>query len=153
MATPQSRLGAAVGYHTGVTKLFLFSGRSQQGPQSFNDTWAWSAGAWALQAPATSPPPRFNAVMAYHAATTKLVLFGGRSVIGGDIVLGDTWTFDGTVWAQVVPAASPPARHMASMTVDSTGQLVLYGGLGAPNGNTTLGDTWGWNGTVWTQLA
>jgi hypothetical protein len=153
MPVPQPRTAAAIGYHTGQTKAFLFGGRSAYGPQVFGDTWQWSAGAWTLLSPAASPPPRFGAAMAYYATGTKLVLFGGRSSAGGDNALGDTWTFDGTTWAQVNPTTSPSARYGHQMVVDSTGQIVLFGGTGGANEGTQLGDSWGWNGTIWTLLA
>jgi len=155
MAVPSTRFAAATGYHTSVTKLVLFGGRNANfGDQVLGDTWMWSSGAWAAVSPASSPSPRFGAAMGYYATGTKLVLFGGKNLAGIAQILGDTWTFDGvSTWAQLSPATSPPARHSASMGVDSTGQLVLFGGFGGPNGDISLGDTWGWNGSTWTLLA
>jgi len=156
MAVPSTRFAAATGYHTGQTKLVLFGGRNATfGDQVLGDTWLWSAGAWTQVSPANSPPARYSAAMGYIATGTKIVLFGGKSPTGVAQTFGDTWTFDGiSVWTQLSPAgANPPARHHASMGVDSTGQLVLFGGYGGPNGDISLGDTWGFNGTVWTLLA
>ena len=84
-------------------------------------TWTWTH-----QTPATSPPARSAATVAYDAATGQVVLFGGNN---GSAALGDTWTWDGTNWTQQSPAISPPARHLAAMAYDaSAGQLVLFGG-------------------------
>lgn len=112
------------------------------------NTSTWDGTAWTQQSPATSPPARFGASMAYDEASGKLVLFGGDN--GGTGVLADTWTWDGTDWTQESPATSPPARSGASMAYDaSTGTAVLFGG---DNGGTSLvGDTWTWDGTTWTQ--
>jgi hypothetical protein len=57
---------------------------------------------WTKQAPATRPPTRGGAAMAYDAATGTVVLFGGDNRHG---VLGDTWTWDGTTWTRQHPAA------------------------------------------------
>ncbi|HLG92667.1 MAG TPA: hypothetical protein VKY15_06770, partial [Acidimicrobiales bacterium] len=70
-----------------------------------NDTWTYDGTTWAQQFPATSPPVRDGASMAYDPAIGKVVLFGGEN----PSFLGDTWTYDGT-WAQQFPATSPPAR-------------------------------------------
>jgi hypothetical protein len=58
-------------------------------------------------------------------------------------------TTPASTWTQLFPATSPASRYGASMAYDpSTGQLVLFGGLGT----FSLSDTWTWNGTTWTQL-
>src|SRR5487761_1483689 len=62
---------------------------------------------WTQQAPATSPPARYGASMAYDAATSTVVLFGGSgSGTGGQgsTILGDTWTWDGSTWTKQAPA-------------------------------------------------
>jgi hypothetical protein len=81
-------------------------------------------------------------------AVGTLVLFGGSGVGdgGGPSMLGDTWTWDGTAWAQR-NVAGPPARFGALMA-PLNGELVLFGGTG---GGGALADTWTWDGTSWTQ--
>jgi hypothetical protein len=65
-------------------------------------------------------------------------LFGGYYFRG---VYGDTWTWNGTTWTKQAPAASPPAREVASMAFDAaTGTVVLFG---CYNGS-FLSDTWAW---------
>jgi hypothetical protein len=86
--------------------------------------------------------------MAYDTATGGIVLFGG-SANSND--LNDTWTFNGTTWAQLSPTTSPPARAYASMAYDpATGGVVLFGGSGT---SSDLSDTWTFNGTTWAQLS
>jgi hypothetical protein len=76
--------------------------------------------------------------MAYDAATGTAVLFGGYYFRG---VYGDTWTWTGTTWTKQAPAASPPAREVASMAYDAaTGTAVLFGGYSG----SLLSDTWTW---------
>jgi hypothetical protein len=105
---------------------------------------------WVQESPATSPPARDYAALAYDAAQGQVVLFGGSGMPGG--VLGyfnDTWVWDGTNWTQEFPADSPSARGAFGMTYDAAhGQVVLFGGFG---GVGDLNDTWVWDGTDWTQ--
>jgi hypothetical protein len=57
-------------------------------------------------------------------------------------------------WTEQSPAASPPARSFASMAYDSAnGTVVLFGGSTNARGSvgSSLGDTWTWNGTTWTE--
>ena len=48
---------------------------------------------WARQAPASSPPARADAAIAYDAATRTVVLFGGVGLAGDSVPSGDTWTW------------------------------------------------------------
>jgi len=50
--------------------------------------------SWTQHFPATSPPARDGATMAYDPATANIVLFGGY----GGSYLSDTWTWNGTTW-------------------------------------------------------
>jgi hypothetical protein len=115
----------------------------------FDDTWTWDGTTWTRQHPAVHPPALTNASMAYDAATSTVVLFGGYD---GER-LGQTWTWDGTTWTRQQPAARPPARFRASMAYDAaTGTVVLFGGLGLHGtADFALGDTWTWDGTAWTR--
>ena len=104
---------------------------------------------WTQQAPATSPPARVGAPMAYDAATGNVVLFGG---LGNRSVLGGTWTWDGSTWTKQAPKTSPLARVSASMAYDAaTGNVVLFGGEG--RSGHILGGTWTWDGSTWTKQA
>jgi hypothetical protein len=69
--------------------------------------------------------------MAFDPAINKMVLFGQAA---------DTWTFDGTTWAQQSPATSPPAP--GTMAYDpGLGKIVLL----------SHGETWTYDGTTWAQ--
>ncbi len=46
--------------------------------------------------------------MAFDSASNQAVLFGGLDVNGN--TLGDTWTYSGTTWSQVIPSSAPSAR-------------------------------------------
>ena len=86
----------------------LFGGytRTAGGVVAFGDTWTWDGSTWTKQAPASSPPARADAAMAYDAATGTVVLFGGSGANGS---FSDTWTWDGSTWTKQNPAAHPGA--------------------------------------------
>ena len=109
---------------------------------------AAAATNWTQVSPATSPPARSGAAVAYDEQTGQLVVFGGTDSSGA--VLGDTWIWNGSTWTQANPATSPTARTGAAMAYDAGhGQLVLFGGTTPVGG--LQGDTWIWNGTTWTR--
>ena len=109
------------------------------------------------------PAARAGASSAYDPANGTIVMFGGADRSG---VLGDTWIWDGAGWQLQHPIAPPPAREFAWMGFDpATSRVVLFGGIAcAPPGvddpigceyqntQTTLADTWTWDGSSWSQL-
>ena len=100
------------------------------------------------QSPATSPPARRDATMAYDAATRTVVLFSGVS----SSLVADTWVWDGATWTKQSPATHPTARFGASMAYDAaTGNVVLFSGLSKRSAR--LGDTWTWDGVNWAKQA
>jgi len=87
--------------------------------------------------------------IAYDSTRHDVVLFGGRGPAGA---LGDTWTFDGKVWTQQHPTASPSQRIGPMVVEDpSMHAVLLFGGLSTSG--QALADTWAWTGQTWTQLA
>ena len=153
LTSPPAREGGSMAYDPGTGNMVLFGGVNSS---LLNDTWTYGFPAgtpttWTQQTPATSPPASYGASMAYDPGTGDMILFGGETGSGGigPGLLGDTWTWDGTTWTQLSPAASPPARYEATMAYDpATGDMVLFGG---DNGSGAVGDTWTWNGTTWTE--
>jgi hypothetical protein len=146
--SPSTRSGSAMAYDATHGQIVLFGGfhRTSATVASYlNDTWVWDGTNWTQKSPATSPPPRSGAAMAYDATNSQTVLFGGY--IGGN--LNDTWVWDGTDWTQKSPATSPSARFGPAMAYDATNsQMVLFGGFQSP---LALNDTWVWDGTHWTK--
>jgi hypothetical protein len=147
-SSPSARYGAVMVYDPGHTQVVLFGGISASGT-ALSDTWTWNGSTWTLKAPATSPPARWNHAMSYDATASLTLLFGGQSAAGSANFLNDMWSWNGTTWAQVTPAALPGARIGHSMVYSSASQrLVLFGGSGVL---ALLSDTWVYNGTTWTQ--
>jgi Galactose oxidase, central domain len=113
------------------------------------DTWTWTATGW-TPGPASGPPARSGAAMAFDGTDGETVLFGGESTPAGSIspkLLDDTWSWNGKSWAHLAPAVHPPARDDAVTTADGLIRgVVLFGGSGTRG---PLGDTWLWNGSTW----
>ncbi len=101
-----------------------------------------------VQVATQGPPLREMASMAYDSDRQVTVLFGGHDLnLQGSQILGDTWEFDGTNWAQRFPSNSPAARDEAQMVYDSNRhRSVLFGGQIISNGLFKLSlETWEWD--------
>jgi hypothetical protein len=93
-------------------------------------------------------------------ARNNVVLFGGTGSITDCAPVGkcgDTWTFNGSDWAQCVSpncSTSPSARSSPGMAYEGLpqDQVVLNGGV---TGATDIpnGETWFWTGTNWSLCA
>jgi hypothetical protein len=103
--------------------------------------------------PATNPPARAFAAMAYDFAHGQVVLFVGNADNNALYsFLNDTWVWDGTNWMQKFPLHSPSARDRHAMAYDSVrGEVVLFGGYQAAAPYVFDAGTWVWNGVDWTQ--
>ena len=125
--------------------------------------WTWNGSQWA-QAPDSLAEPDALASysLAYDSSSHLLMLFGDSlsSVDGEPLLPGhegsETWSWDGTRWTFLHPAASPPEIRDSAMTYDdATHQIVLFGGdTRNPSTNMytgSVGGTWLWNGTTWAQ--
>jgi Galactose oxidase, central domain len=164
--SPPARFGAAMAQMG--SNVVLFGGSGSNG--LLNDTWIWNGTNWThitsfgAFGTGPSPSPRRSAMMAYHEASGKVVLFGGG--IGSAVSpsdLSDTWIFQITAskllnriffeWIQVSPSSSPPAREAGMLEYDpGSGRIVLAGGLNFTVG--LLQDSWSFNvsSQSWTPL-
>jgi hypothetical protein len=144
-----------------------------------DQTWAFNGSEWhqlCTTEPCLSsrPGPLADAGLAYDRARGVSVLFGGQpngalcsqpeimfnGTAGITMPSNQTWTFDGTIWTQAAPAASPPARSGHSMVYDIARERVVMRGGTDCDCFTSAGfstgvfrDTWEWNGSTWTQAA
>ncbi len=149
---PSVRRRAAMAYDAARGECVLFGGGGTGINLFLADTWTWNGTTWTLKSTPSAPSPRFGAAMAYDSVRQVVVMFGGYVPSGLDT--GDVWEWDGAAWTQrTFPAPSPLARGSHRMVFDvARAQTVLYGGFTTP-GQTTLADTWLWDGTAWTQGA
>lgn len=154
---PPSRMSHAMVYDSKreVTLLFGGLGYGDQNQVWLNDMWEWDGVDWVQVGSANRPTIRHGHAMAYDSEREMTILFGGITIEDENLViLDDTWEWDGESWAQRTPVNSPPARDYHAMVYDSTrGVTLLFGGFSNPDGYTNLyrNDTWGWNGTDWTE--
>jgi Galactose oxidase, central domain len=155
-SSPGTRCCAGMVYEISKNDVLLFGGYGGPANPALGDTWVLGDGGWFQLNPATSPPARAAAAMAYDATTKTVVLFGGL-VLGGvnsGEHLNDTWIWDGTTWTQVnIGGNAPSPRRFEGMAYEpATGTVLLFGGI--DQSNATFGDTWRWNGITktWTRL-
>ena len=134
-------------------RLVLFGGDLGCVPGAVSgDTWEWDGGGWQLVAPGgpDGPPPRSGAAMAWDPNLEALLLVGGFDADGA--ALSDLWTWDGATWRAIqAPAVmtEPPPRTRAAMAWDGqSGDLILFGGRGASDGQLRA-DTWRYDGDDW----
>ncbi len=146
---PSSRRRPAMAFDEARGECVLFGGGAGVSPGTFlADTWTWNGIAWTQKFPAQSPSARHGAAMAYDRARAVVVLFGGFVPSGADA--GDVWEWDGTTWTPRSFAGGPSARGAHRLVHDDARAVtVLYGGYSTPS-QTTLADTWTWDGAAWT---
>ena len=102
------------------------------------------------QKSAVGPGLRATHAMAYDSVRGQTVLFGG---LDDGKELGDTWEWDGQNWTEMANSG-PNARIDIAMAFDAERkQTVLFGGELDQLPPVRFGDTWGWDGEAWTQLA
>jgi hypothetical protein len=124
--SPPARFEASMAYDPVRQRGVLFGGESPAcSPNYCRDTWTWNGSTWNEQAPATSPPARHRAAMAYDPAGRQVVLFGGKD---RNSVFRDTWAWDGSDWNEESPVTSPPARYGGGLAFDANGNGLLFGG-------------------------
>ena len=147
---PAARRWHSMAYDNQRGVSVLFGG--QDGSGLIGDTWEWDGTAWTQVGGSSpsAPSPRKNHAIAYDSQRGVSVLFGGQ---GGSGLIGDTWEWNGTAWAQVggsSPSAPSPRREYAMAYDSQRGVSVLFGG---EDHSGLLGDTWEWDGSSWTQAA
>jgi len=142
-----ARTGHGAAFDPIAGRVILFGGLDTDGTTFLDDSWACGAdGCGRLDVDAT-PPPRAFPAMVTDPVRRQVVLHGGHNATQA---LTDTWIFSNGTWTEVEPATMPPPRVQGSAAWDPTREMVvIHGG----NDTTPLGDTWGWNGTDWVELA
>ncbi len=109
------------------------------------ETWTLQNGKWTKLAPATSPPSRTWAGMAYDESRREIVLFGGGGF--GLPLLGDTWTWNGATWSERRPPTSPPAASAPALVYDAKlGRVIALVDF------QEITQTWAWDGKTWARI-
>jgi len=144
-------VGWPLAFFAYVLLVVANGGYGAVGAYASNDTWTWDGTTWTKQQPATSPPPRAGAKMAFDPVRRVVVLFGGNDADGDP--LRDTWTWDGHSWTKHDAVPAPPARDQASLAFDpAVGKVVMFGGeVRTGIDSRYYSDTWLWDGDSWEQ--
>ena len=116
--SPSARYSMGMAYDAARGDVVLFGGTSSN--VYLGDTWTWDGTTWTQRHPATSPPPRTDMGWPTTPRGREVVAVRRLRRVHG-VVLGDTWTWDGTTWTQRHPATSPRARYGMGMTYDAAG--------------------------------
>lgn len=133
--------------------VVLFGGRNNLWVpnQCSSQTWEFAAGTWTLATPVQAPTGRIDAMLSWHPALQRLVLFGGQDATGQ--ANDDTWTYDGTTWTPISTAGPRPPARVGGALVPVLGRslCVLFGGRD-PTTLQILDDTWEHDGVQWTPV-
>ena len=139
----------ALAYDAARGRVVLYGG-SANGETLSTTTWEWDGTRW-LEVARDGPGGRAHSPLVYDHARREVVLFSG--IGDGNRYEPDTWTWSGTAWRKR-PEVGPPARSHHRMAYHrGAGVVVLFGGLERGNPRRALGDTWLWDGSVWTEVA
>ena len=161
---PPARLDPTIAYDPAMHAVVMFGGRDKDG-KALADTWAWDGTSWKQLHPATSPPARSGAGMAWDSTDGRLVLAGGIGSI--DLQPSTTWTCStstgtqsggissavvcrgsGFAYAQGCAAPANAAAAKAPLPTCSPGPVPPKP-IAIPPPPTVFDDTWTWDGSDW----
>ena len=117
------------------------------------DTYSYDGSDYTLEDGSSLPGTRLYSKMVYDSERDVVILFGGGYEGGGSWYYGEgTYQYDGTSWTKVCGSGvtgcttEPSGRKEFAFVFDSKRNVaVLFGGIAGS------GETWEWNGTLWTE--
>jgi hypothetical protein len=155
-----SRIHHRVAYDTVRQRLVLFGGEANG--IGLADTWEFDGTAWEEKEYVDPegdglPAARSFQAMAYDPVRERVVMFGGKNPANDSMVEAETWEWDGTSWALIVPAdpegdGNPPPIQWTDMAwFDDGGYVLLHSG-DSDTDYPTWQDMWKWDGNSWEML-
>jgi hypothetical protein len=129
--------GAAICYDWVRGELLLFGGVDNAN-NAMAETWVWNGTAWQQRFPATAPPARAGAQMAFDLARSVLMMRSGAPQ------LNDTWEWNGIDWSAVTTPQPPAAVHSLAFDVQR-GEVVMVS-------QSPPGMFWTFHGQSWVPL-
>ena len=161
-ATPSARYETRMSYDPVGRRAILFGGLTNTDTGTklayyLGDTWQWNGARWVQLYPQHSPAGRSGETMVYDSNRNHIVIFGGRTT---STDANDTWYFNGSDWQQIQTPNSPPGRFLAGGAYDPVrDRFVIFGGIQTSTTpgtttivNTSIYDTWEFDGTTWKQI-
>ena len=145
--SPPARDSALMCFSPAIGQIILFGGYNNSG--NLSDTWAYDGptNTWTNMDPAVFPSNRYGNTFELDPSTGQLILFGGGYYNGSTTTnfFNDTWSYDAAnnIWTQLTSANNPGGREFANASFDqSTGQMILFGGVNNFNNPPAYNDTW-----------
>jgi len=157
--SPSARDGAVMAYDEARHNVVLFggssrvSGSAKAGEAPVDDTWTWNGATWQEQHPAHEPT--FGAdratTMQFDPITRTVLAYGFTKSTTEAItnIRAETWSWNGSDWAQLSPATSP--SDSGTMLLDGRHVLLVAASAGMVRGR-YLTQTWEWDGNTWHLL-
>lgn len=148
----EARTGHAMAFDEARGRLLVFGGTGPEDGAPAADRrslWAWDGQAWERLS-TDGPTARHEASLVYDAARQRIVLYGGRrGTFPNEVLLDDTWEWDGAAWTERA-TSGPGARVHQAMAYDrARSRVVLFGGYQVSL-TQELRDVWEWDGAAWT---
>jgi hypothetical protein len=154
---PAPRSQAAMAYDEAHRNVVLFGGMAhlaasgKAGDSPVSDTWTWDGSTWKELHPRHEPSLDYSwpPSMEYDPASRAVLLFGFKKTPSEGLtnMTPQTWSWNGSDWTLLSPAASPT----------QVGRLAAYRGhvylmaFGAGRiGGRYVTDLWRWDQTTWT---
>lgn len=146
---PPPRIHAGMAYDLRRDRLVVFGGIGADAA-TLADLWEWDGERWTkIETQGNGPGARDHHALAYDPVLEKVILYGGQD--GADRYRSDTWSWDGSVWMELVgDVDAPPARATHRLATDvEGGRVLLFGGWGESG---LFNDLWEWNGRAWSAI-
>lgn len=127
-SSPSPRRHASMAYDSTRDEIVLYGGETGGFATVYDDTWIWNGSNWTEQFPVDDPGPRCWQLMGDYPNRETVFFFGG--VTGSPFgTHGDTWEWDGTNWAQLLPDDDDAdAGDTLAYDVDSD-QMTMFSGV------------------------
>lgn len=138
---PGPRFGHEMYYDPTRKKVVLYGGTDNK--TYFNDAWEWDGTTWTKIEMKGDAPIAGHFALAYNP--DKDLAFG---LLSGSP--GGTWTFKGDQWTRLSPGIEPSNRSGTRLAYEPQRKVfITFGGF---TDNTTLNDTWFFDGKNWNQF-
>jgi hypothetical protein len=136
---------ASMAWDTALDEMVLMPASS-----SGADTWTWAGTHWVDHRQPDPYLPTGVLTLAFDPATNAMVAVGFGNVISPKVgSVTQTWTWDGTVWTQLVTAHTPTAYVILGLGWDPISAKLLLFAEGDVTPVPLL--RWEWTGADWTE--